>query len=131
MQCRCGQSMFQIQYKIYSNSGTDMQRLLETNTNQTTDALPDSVDASIYFTGAPYIMYEQFKLDDNFRAYLEGTLISEHVLRTGMKSHRTKKSFKIVASTESGVVNFQGAKKHFFSLGLASDQHRSITTAKY
>ena len=37
---------------------TDMQRLFEANTNQATDALPGSVDASITFTGAPYIMYK-------------------------------------------------------------------------
>ena len=43
------------------------------------------IDASIIFMSAPYIMYEQFKLDDNFSAYLEGKLISEHVLRRGSK----------------------------------------------
>ena len=35
---------------------TDMQRLFETNTNEATDALPDSVDANIVVTGTPYIM---------------------------------------------------------------------------
>ena len=73
MRCRFGQSVFR------SNSiksiqsitlKTDVQRLFETL---------DSVGASIVFTGAPYILYEQFKLDDNFRTNLEGTLLSEHV----------------------------------------------------
>ena len=62
-----------------------MQRLFETNENQAADALRTSVNASIIFTSAPYILYEQFKLDDNFRTFLEGTMISEHVLRTGIK----------------------------------------------
>ena len=79
-------SMFQIQYK-------DMQKLFETNENQATNALPTSVDVTIIFTSAPYILYEQFKLDDNFRTYLEGTIISEHVLRTGIKSTPYQKSF--------------------------------------
>ena len=38
-----------------------MKRLFERNTNQATDVLPDSVDTSIVFTGAPYIMYKQLK----------------------------------------------------------------------
>ena len=79
-------SMFQIQYK-------DMQKLFETNENQATNALPTSVDVTIIFTSAPYILYEQFKLDDNSRTYLEGTIISEHVLRTGIKSTPYQKSF--------------------------------------
>ena len=44
-----------------------MQKFFETNINQAADALPRTVDADIVFTSAPYIMYEQFKLDDNFR----------------------------------------------------------------
>ena len=109
----------------------DMQRLFESNVNQARNALPTSVDVSIVFTSAPYIMYEQFKLDDNFRTYLEGTLISEHVLRTGIKPAPRQKSFELVAGTESRVVNFQGANKQFSFLSISlvydkSDQHRSI-----
>ena len=43
--------------------GTEMQRLFETNVNA--DAISRTVDAGIIFIGAPYIMYKQFKLDDN------------------------------------------------------------------
>ena len=74
--------MFQIQHKIHSNARNGHAKLLETNTNQSTDALPTNVDADIVFTGVRHIMYEQFQLDDNFKTYLEGTKQSEHVLRT-------------------------------------------------
>ena len=84
---------FKFNTKYILTLETDMQRLFETNTNQVTDALPDSVDASIVFAGASYIMYKQFKLDDNSRTYLKGTLISEHVLRTGIKPTPYQKSF--------------------------------------
>ena len=47
-----------------------MQKLFETNINQSADALLRTVDASIANKSVPYIMYEQFKLDDNFRTYL-------------------------------------------------------------
>ena len=43
-----------------------MQRLFETNLNQAADALPRTVDEEIIFTCAPYIMYEQLTLDDNY-----------------------------------------------------------------
>ena len=80
---------------------TDMQRFFETNINQTADAIPRTVDAEIILTSAPYIVYEQFKIDDNFRTYLERALLSEHVLRTGIRGTLYKKSFKLVAGTES------------------------------
>ena len=65
-------------FKIYSNSRNRhyylrqidknlRQKLFETNRNQTADALPKTIDADIVITSAPYIIYEQFKLDDNFR----------------------------------------------------------------
>ena len=36
---------------------TELQKLFETNVNQTVDALPKTVDVDIAFTGATYIMY--------------------------------------------------------------------------
>ena len=51
-----------------------MQKPFETNINQSTDALPASVDADVVFTGATYILYEQLQLDDSFKTYLEGTM---------------------------------------------------------
>ena len=44
---------------------TDYQRLFESKANQANDALPDSVDAKIIFKSTQYILYEQFKLEDN------------------------------------------------------------------
>ena len=90
-----------------------MQRLFETNENQATNALPTSVDTSIILTSAPFILYEQFKLDNNFRTNLEGKMISDHVLRTEIKSTPYQKSFELVTSTQSRVVNFH--REMFFS----------------
>ena len=52
-------------------------------------------------------MYEQFKLDDNFRTYLEGVLLSEHVLRAGIRAIPYQMSFELVAGTESQVIEFK------------------------
>ena len=108
-----------------------MQKLFEANRNQTAVALPRTVDAYIVFTSAPYIMYEQFKLDNNFRTYLEGVMLSEHALRTGIKPTPYQKSCKLVSGTESRIVNFQVENKQFSFLAISlvydkSDQHRSI-----
>ena len=84
---------------------TDMQRLFETNNNQIADDLSRTVDVEIILNSAPYIMYEQFKLDDNFRTYLEGVLLSEHVLRTGIRATPCQESFELVTGTESRVVS--------------------------
>ena len=101
-----------------------MQKLFETNRNQKADALPGTVDADIVFTSVPYFMYEQFKLDDNLRTYLEGAMLSEHVLRTGMKPTPFQKSFELVSGTESRIVNFQAANKqfHFLATSLVYDK---------
>ena len=53
--------------------GTEMKKLFET-----------SLDAEIFFTNMVFIQYEQIKLDNNFRTYLESSLLSENVLRTGI-----------------------------------------------
>ena len=76
-------------------------------------------------------MYEQFKLDDNFRTYLEGVLLSEHVLRAGIQATPYQMFFELVAGTESQVVEFKASNKQFSFLVVSlvydkSDKHRSI-----
>ena len=60
---------------------------------RTADPLPRTVDADITITSVRHIMYEQFQLDDNFRTYLEGVMLSDHVLRTLIKHTPYQKSF--------------------------------------
>ena len=104
---------FKFNTKYILTLETGMQKLLETNRNQTADALPRTVNADIVITSAPYIMYEQFKLDDNFRTYLKGVMLSEHVLRTRIKPTPYQKSFELVSGTESRLVNFQQQISNF------------------
>ena len=53
---------------------TDMKKLFESKTQVTAVAAPD---AQIIFTKAPFIQYEQFLLDKNFRQYLETIMVSK------------------------------------------------------
>ena len=108
---------------------TEVQKPFETNLNS--NNLPASVDAEIINNLAPYIQYEQIELDDNFRTYLEGTLISKHVFRSGTKTTPYQKTYKIVRGTQSHVADFRGSNKKFsfLQISLVSDkiiQHKSI-----
>ena len=43
----------------------DYQRLFESKINQANDAVSNSINAKMVLTSTPYILYEQFKLEDN------------------------------------------------------------------
>ena len=114
--------MFQINTKYILTLETEMQKLFETNINQNADALRRTVDADIIFTGAQYIMYEQFQLTNNFKTYLEGTMQFKHVLRTGIKPTPYQKSSELATGTVSHVVDFTGANKQFSFFAISREQ---------
>ena len=111
---------------------SDMQRLFESNTNLTDDAeYPNAVDAKIILDSAPYLLYHQFLLEDTYRSYLEGAMVSNQVLRTGIKLFPYQKSYEIVVGAQSKTFTFTNAFKQFefseFSLLFdKSDQHLNI-----
>ena len=110
----------------------DMQRLFEANTNLDAAAgLPDTVDAKIILKSTPYLLYTQFKLDTNFRNYLETALVSESKLRTGIQKTPYQKSYELIAGAQSRTINFNNALKQFSFLEISlvydrSDKHLSI-----
>ena len=110
----------------------DMQRLFEGNTNLGAAAgLPDTVDAKIILKSTPYLLYTQFKLDTNFRNYLETALVSESKLRTGIQKTPYQKSYELIAGAQSRTINFNNALKQFSFLEISlvydrSDKHLSI-----
>ena len=93
---------FKFNTKYILTLETDIQKLFKANINQATDALLDSFNASIVFAGAPYIMYKQFKLDNNFKTYLKRTLISEHVCKTEIKPKPYQKSSNLLLAPNLG-----------------------------
>ena len=110
----------------------DMQRLFETNTNLGAAAgLPDTIDAKIILKSTPYLLYTQFKLDTNFRNYLETALVSESKLRTGIQKTPYQKSYELIAGAQSRTINFNNALKQFSFLEISlvydrSDKHLRI-----
>ena len=90
-----------------------LPRLYESNANQANDALLDSVNAKIILWSTPYILYEQFKIDNNYRTYREGIMISNNVLRTGIQSTRFQKSYELVCGSQSRTVTFEASARQF------------------
>ena len=110
---------------------TNMQKLFESKTNQAADGLPDTVDAQIILESAPYLLFYQFSLEDTYRTYFEGAMISEQVLRTGIKYSPYQKSYELVAGSQSKTFTFTNAFKQFAFLEFSlvfdrSDQHLNI-----
>ena len=109
----------------------DYQKLFETKANQANDALPTSVDAKIILTVTLYLLLKQFKLDDNYRAYPEGIMMSNKVLRTGIKKALYQKTYKLITGAQSRTITFESRNKQFSSLEISlgfdsSHQHKSI-----
>ena len=91
---------------------TNMSRLFESKTNlNAADNYPDTVDAKIILESAPYLLFYQFSLEDTYRAYFEGAMISNQVLRTGLKYSPYQKSYELVAGSQSKTFTFTNAFK--------------------
>ena len=111
---------------------TNMSRLFETKTNLATGAdYPDNVDAKIILDTALYLLFHQFSLEDTYRAYFEGAMISNQILRTGLKFSPYQKSYEVVIGAQSKTFTFTKAFKQFAFLEFSlvfdkSDQHLNI-----
>ena len=109
----------------------DYQKLFETKANQAKDALPTSVDVKIILTATPYFLFEQFKLDDNYHAYLKGIMISNEVLRTGIKKTSYQKTYELIVGAQSRTITLELSNKQISFLESllvfdSSHHHKSI-----
>ena len=121
---------FDTKWKIFFEG--EMSRLFESNAQLATanTAIPQP-DAQIILTAAPYLLYHQFNLEDTYRTYLEGALVSSRKLRGGLKLFPYQKSYELVAGGQSKTFNFTNAFKQFEFLEISlvwdkSDQHSTI-----
>ena len=104
---------------------TNAAKLFESKANLASDAAyPTEFDAKIILDSTPYLLYHQFELEDTYRAYFEGAMISNQVLRTGLKLSPYQKSYELVAGAQSKTITFTNAFKQFeFLVYDKSDQH--------
>ena len=111
---------------------SDMSRLFEIKAQLAAGAAYlDEPDAKIILDSAPYLLYHQFSLEDTYRSYLEGAMVSNQALRTGLKLFPYQKSYEIVAGAQSKTFTFTNAFKQFEFLEISlvfdkSDQHLNI-----
>ena len=96
-----------------------MQKLFESKMNQAVDGLPNTVDAKIIIDSMPYLLYYQFDLDDVYRTYFESAMVSENLVRTGIRKTPLQKSYELVASTQSKTITFNNAFKQFYFLEIS------------
>ena len=77
---------------------TNTAKLFESNAALATAAAayPTAFDAKIVLDSTPYLLYQQFELEDTYRAYFEGAMISNQILRTGLKLSPYQKSYELV-----------------------------------
>ena len=105
---------------------TDLQKLFESKTDQgAAGGLPNNVDAKIILESTPYLLYYQFELEDTFRTYLESTMISNQVLRTGISLTPHQKSYELVVGAQSKTFTFQNVFKQFVFLEFSLSFDRS------
>ena len=110
---------------------TNMQKLFESKMNQAVDGLPNTADAKIIIDSMPYLLYYQFDLDDVYRTYFESAMVSENLVRTGIRKTPLQKSYELVAGAQSKTITFNNAFKQFSFLEISlvfdrSDHHLSI-----
>ena len=105
-----------------------MKKLFESKKKVTIIGAPD---AQVIFTKVPFIQYEQFLLDKNFRQYLETMMVSKKVLRMGVQKIPIQKPYKISIISDSINIYFLGSNRQFDWLEISivydkSDKHTTI-----
>lgn len=86
------------------------------------------LDAKINFNKAPFIQYNQFLLDKNFRHYIETIMISKKILRTVVQKTPLQKTYEMSICSDSINVEFFGSNRQFDWLDISltydkSDKH--------
>ena len=92
----------------------NMSRLFESKMNLAAGvAYSDTVYAKIILESAPYLLFHRFSLEDTYRAYFEGAMISNQLFRTGFKYSPYQKSYELVTGSQSKTFTFTNAFKQF------------------
>ena len=94
-----------------------------------------AADAKIIFTKAPFVQYEQFLLDKNFRQYLETIMVSKKILRMDVQKTPIQKTYEMYVGSATINVDFLGSNRQFdwletsFYLIQATNRQECVTVA--
>ena len=98
--------------KIICTLETKMSRRFESNKNVC--ALPcTEPDAQIIYHATHYILYQQIRLNDLYKQYLETALLSKKVFRTGLQKSLLKKSYELASGLQFYARIFEAAHRQF------------------
>ena len=104
-----------------------MKKLFESKKKNSAIGAPDS---DIIFTKAPFLQYEQFLIDKNFRQYLKTIMASKNVLRIGLLKTPSQKTHEMSIGSDTINVNFLGSNRQFdwLEISLVFDKIEKRTT---
>ena len=95
---------------------------LKTNTNKLFEM---NIKKQIYLMMSMLILFSiqhpifNMKINDNYKAYLETPMTSEHALRTDLKKTPNQRSNELNVSVQLFTVNFRDASKQFLFLEIS------------
>lgn len=99
--------------KIICMLETKMNRLFESNKQVL--ALPSTEpNAKIIYHVAPYIQYEQIRLNELHKQYLKTVLLSEKVYRTRLEKSLLKKFYKLASDSQFHTINLDTVNRQFY-----------------
>ena len=119
--------LLKIDFRIKCHLETDMKKLFESKKKNSAIGAPDS---DIIFTKAPFLQYEQFLIDKNFRQYLKTIMASKNVLRIGLLKTPSQKTHEMSIGSDTINVNFLGSNRQFdwLEISLVFDKIEKRTT---
>ena len=87
-----------------------------------------AADAKIIFTKVPFLQYEQFSLDKNFRQYLETIMVSKKIMRMRVRKTPIQKTYGVSTGSYSINIDFFSSNRQFDWLEISlvygkSDKH--------
>ena len=97
--------------KIIYTLETNLNRLFKSAKKLT--AISNAPDAQVIWHKAYFIQYEQIRLDDKFTMYLETSLMSKKVFRTGGQKTSHQKSFELGVGVQNYSVDLMAANRQF------------------
>ena len=116
-----------IDFRIKFHLETDMKKLFELKKKVTATG---AADAKIIFIRAPFLQYEQFLLDKNFRQYLETIMVSKKILRMSIQKTPIQKTDQMSVGSDSITIDFLGSNRQFdwLEIPLVFDKSYKHTT---
>ena len=96
--------------KIIWTIETYLNKLFESNKQVATVT---ATDAQIIWHDSTFMQYEQFRLNDNFRQYLETSMLLKKVFCMWIKKTSLQKSHKLQKCMQGYTVEFTAANRQF------------------